>query len=33
MISEEIVHVKGYPRQLVVFLHGYIDSAVFLDKN
>lgn len=33
MISEEIVHVKGYPRRLVVFLHGYIDSAVFLDKK
>lgn len=33
MISEEVVHVKGFPRKLVVFLHGYIDSAVFLDKR
>ncbi len=33
MISEEIVHVKGQPRKLVVFLHGYIDSAPALDRK
>lgn len=27
MINEEIVHVNGQPQKLVVFLHGYIDSA------
>ena len=32
-ISEEIVHVKGNPKKLVIFLHGYIDSASTLDKN
>lgn len=33
MISEEIVHVKGIPKKLVVFLHGYIDSAPSLDRR
>ncbi len=27
-IREEIVHVKGYPKKLIIFLHGYIDNAV-----
>ena len=33
MISEEIVHVNGYPKKLVVFLHGYIDSAPAIDRK
>lgn len=33
MISEEIVHVKGHPKKLVIFLHGYIDSAPALDRK
>ena len=33
MISEEIVHVNGHPQKLVVFLHGYIDSAPALDRR
>lgn len=33
MISEEIVHIKGIPKKLIVFLHGYIDSAPALDKR
>lgn len=33
MINEEIVHVNGYPKKLVIFLHGYIDSAPALDKK
>lgn len=33
MISEEIAHIKGIPKKLVVFLHGYIDSAPSLDKK
>ena len=33
MIKEEVVHVKGYPKKLVIFLHGYIDSAESLDHK
>lgn len=33
MITEEIVHIKGYPQKLIVFLHGYIDSPDYIDKN
>ena len=33
MISEEIVHINGQPQKLVVFLHGYIDSAPALDRR
>lgn len=33
LITEEIVHVKGFPKKLVVFLHGYIDSSEGLDKT
>ena len=33
LITEEIVHVKGYPKKLVVFLHGYIDSSEAIDKT
>ena len=31
-ITEEIAHIKGIPKKLVVFLHGYIDSDTGLDK-
>lgn len=33
MIGEEIVHVKGYPKKLVIFLHGYIDTAESIDTR
>ena len=33
MIDEEIVHVNGYPQKLVIFLHGYLDSAPALDRR
>lgn len=33
LITEEIVHVKGHPKKLVVFLHGYIDSSEAIDKT
>ena len=32
-ISEEIVHVNGFPRKLVVFLHGYIDNCESLNRR
>lgn len=31
MITEEIVHIKGHPKKLIVFLHGYIDSPDYVD--
>ena len=33
MIREEITHVKGYPKKLIIFLHGYIDSATSLERK
>lgn len=27
MITEEIVHIKGLPKKLIVFLHGYVHCA------
>ena len=33
MIEEEIVHVDGHPEKLVIFLHGYLDSAPALDRR
>ena len=30
-INEEIVYVNGQPRKLIIFLHGYIDSADYLE--
>ncbi len=33
MIEEEIVHIDGHPEKLVVFLHGYLDSATALDRR
>lgn len=32
-INEEIVHVNGVPKKLIVFLHGYIDTADYLNKK
>lgn len=32
-ISEEIVHVNGIPRKLVIFLHGYIDNCESLNHR
>ena len=33
MITEEIVHINGIPKKLVVFLHGYQDSAEHIDRK
>ena len=33
MISEEIAHIKGIPKKLIIFLHGYIDSCDALNKK
>ena len=33
MIEEEIVHVDGHPEKLIIFLHGYLDSAPSLDRR
>ncbi len=30
-INEEIVYVNGQPQRLIIFLHGYIDSADYLE--
>lgn len=32
-IREEIVHVKGYPKKLIIFLHGYIDNCEGLNRR
>ena len=32
-INEEIAHVNGLPRKLIIFLHGYIDNADHLNKT
>lgn len=32
-ISEEIVHVKGFPKKLIIFLHGYIDNCESLNRR
>ncbi len=32
-INEEIVHINGQPQQLIIFLHGYIDNADYLNKT
>lgn len=31
-INEEIVHINGQPKKLVIFLHGYIDNADYLER-
>ncbi len=33
MIREEIVHINGIPKKLVVFLHGYFDDADAIDNR
>ena len=33
MIREEIVHINGIPKKLVVFLHGYLDSSDNVDQK
>ncbi len=33
MIREEIVHVNGIPKKLIVFLHGYLDSSDAVDAR
>lgn len=33
MITEEIAHIKGNPKKLIVFLHGYIDSFDYVDSK
>jgi len=33
MITEEIVHVKGLPKKLIVFLHGYMHCAESVDHR
>lgn len=32
-ICEESVHINGIPKRLVIFLHGYIDSAFSLEER
>jgi len=27
MIREEIVHINGIPKKIIIFLHGYLDDA------
>lgn len=31
-ITEEIAHIQGVPKKLIVFLHGYIDSDTGLER-
>lgn len=33
MIREEIVHINGIPKKLVIFLHGYLDDADSVDNR
>ena len=33
MISEEIVHINGHPKKLIIFLHGYQDCAGHIDHK
>lgn len=33
MIIEEIAYIKGHPKKLIVFLHGYIDSFEYVDSK
>ena len=32
-IREEIVHVKGHPKNMIIFLHGYIDNIDVLEPK
>ena len=31
-ITEEIAHIQGIPKKVIVFLHGYIDSDTGLER-
>ena len=33
MIGEEIVHINGIPKKLIVFLHGYQDCAEHIERK
>ena len=33
MITEEIAHINGIPKKLIVFLHGYQDYAEHIDRK
>ena len=33
MITEEIVHINGIPKKLIVFLHGYQDTAEHIERK
>ncbi|MCQ2741025.1 MAG: alpha/beta hydrolase [Alphaproteobacteria bacterium] len=33
MITEEIAHINGIPKKLIVFLHGYQDCAEHIDRK
>ena len=33
MITEEIAHINGRPKRLIVFLHGYQDYAEHIDRK
>ena len=33
LITEEIVHVRGVPQKLIIFLHGYIDNCECLNHR
>ena len=33
MIREEIVHINGIPKKLVIFLHGYLDDSDSVDSR
>lgn len=33
MIREEIVHINGIPKKIIVFLHGYFDDADAIDNR
>lgn len=33
MIREEIVHINGVPKKLIIFLHGYLDSSDAVDQK
>lgn len=33
MIQEEIAHIRGIPKKLIIFLHGYLDDCSALDAK
>lgn len=33
MIQEEIAHIRGIPKKLIIFLHGYLDDSSALDAK